>query len=87
MDNSKSKLIGFRENENFNTFKGTRAPGAAGVIHNDLAKTFIQAQITKYEDVIKYEGKDNLLRSDGKIQQKGKDYAVEDGDVIYFKVS
>ena len=67
--------------------KGTRAPGAAGVIHNDLAKTFIQAQVTKYDDVLQAEGKENILRSEGKIQQKGKDYAVEDGDIMYFKVS
>lgn len=67
--------------------KGTRAPNAAGVIHNDLAKTFIQAQVTKYDDVVKAKGNESLLKSEGKIQQKGKDYVVEDGDTMYFKVS
>lgn len=69
------------------TIQGTRAPGAAGVIHNDLAKTFIQAQVTKYDDVILAGGKENTLKSEGKILFKGKDYVVEDGDIVYFKVS
>lgn len=64
-----------------------RAPGAAAVIHNDLAKTFIQAQVSKFEDVVKAEGKDSVLKAEGKVLQKGKDYVVEDGDIIYFKVS
>ncbi|SCW04567.1 LAFE_0H16402g1_1 [Lachancea fermentati] len=64
--------------------KGTKAPQAAGVIHNDLMNTFILAQVMKYEDVIEY--KDEVaIKAAGKMQQKGKDYVVEDGDVIYFR--
>lgn len=63
---------------------GTKAPQAAGVIHNDLMNTFILAQVTKYEDLVEY-GDDNSVKAAGKLQQKGKDYVVEDGDVIYFR--
>lgn len=43
--------------------------------------------MTKLEDVLEAEGKDSVLKAEGKILQKGKDYIVEDGDVVYFKVS
>lgn len=64
--------------------KGTKAPQAAGVIHNDLMNTFILAQVMKYEDVVEYQD-DNAVKAAGKLQQKGKDYVVEDGDIIYFR--
>ncbi|CCE91982.1 Obg-like ATPase TDEL_0D03980 [Torulaspora delbrueckii] len=64
--------------------KGTKAPQAAGVIHNDLMNTFILAQVMKYEDVIEYKD-DAAIKSAGKLLQKGKDYVVEDGDIIYFR--
>lgn len=64
--------------------KGTKAPQAAGVIHNDLMNTFILAQVMKYQDVIEYKD-DAAIKAAGKLQQKGKDYVVEDGDVIYFR--
>ncbi|SCU78762.1 LADA_0A07448g1_1 [Lachancea dasiensis] len=64
--------------------RGTKAPQAAGVIHNDLMNTFILAQVMKYEDIV--ELKDEVaIKAAGKMQQKGKDYVVEDGDVIYFR--
>lgn len=64
--------------------KGTKAPQAAGVIHNDLMNTFILAQVMKYGDVIEYKD-DAAVKAAGKMQQKGKDYIVEDGDIIYFR--
>lgn len=60
------------------------APQAAGVIHTDLEKTFILAQIMKYKDLIEL-GDENSVKSNGKLMQKGKDYLVEDGDIIYVK--
>lgn len=63
---------------------GTKAPQAAGVIHNDLMNTFILAQVTKYEDLVEL-GDEASVKSAGKLQQKGKEYVVEDGDVIYFR--
>ncbi|CAN6674017.1 obg-like ATPase 1 [Trichomonascus vanleenenianus] len=64
--------------------KGTKAPQAAGVIHNDLMKTFILAQVTKYDDLIEL-GDEAAVKAGGKLMQKGKDYVVEDGDIIYFR--
>ncbi|KAK9460728.1 P-loop containing nucleoside triphosphate hydrolase protein [Lipomyces oligophaga] len=64
--------------------KGTKAPQAAGVIHTDLMNTFILAQVTKYED-LKELGDETQVKSKGKLMQKGKDYVVEDGDIIYFR--
>lgn len=62
------------------------APQAAGTIHTDLERTFIQAQVIKYEDLIEY--KDEVaVRTAGKLMMKGKDYFVEDGDVIYVKAA
>ncbi|SMN20271.1 similar to Saccharomyces cerevisiae YBR025C OLA1 P-loop ATPase with similarity to human OLA1 and bacterial YchF [Maudiozyma saulgeensis] len=64
--------------------RGTKAPQAAGVIHNDLMNTFILAQVMKYDDVVQYKD-DAAIKAAGKVLQKGKDYVVEDGDVIYFR--
>lgn len=64
--------------------KGTKAPQAAGVIHNDLMNTFILAQVTKYDDLMEC-GDDAAVKAAGKLLQKGKDYVVEDGDIIYFR--
>lgn len=64
--------------------EGTKAPQAAGVIHTDLMKTFILANVMKYNDLVEYGGEPQV-RAAGKLMQKGKDYVVEDGDVIYFR--
>ncbi|CDK27300.1 unnamed protein product [Kuraishia capsulata CBS 1993] len=63
---------------------GTKAPAAAGVIHNDLMNTFILAQVTKYQDMIELKD-EGSVKAAGKLQMKGKDYTVEDGDIIYFR--
>ncbi|CAL9734416.1 obg-like ATPase 1 [Monosporozyma servazzii] len=66
--------------------KGTKAPQAAGVIHNDLMKTFILAEVTKFEDVLEYQD-EAAIKAAGKLQQKGKNYVVEDGDIMYFRAA
>lgn len=63
---------------------GTKAPQAAGVIHNDLMNTFILAQVTKYNDILEYKDEASV-KAAGKLLQKGRDYVVEDGDIIYFR--
>lgn len=63
---------------------GTKAPQAAGVIHGDFEKTFIQAIITKYND-LKELGNEADVKAQGKILTKGKDYVMEDGDIVLFK--
>ncbi len=64
--------------------KGSTAPQAAGVIHKDFEKGFIKAEIVKYEDFVEAGGR-NQAKESGKLKLQGKDYIVEDGDVIVFK--
>ncbi|KAF3935103.1 hypothetical protein ABW19_dt0210596 [Dactylella cylindrospora] len=64
--------------------KGTKAPQAAGVIHTDLMNTFIQAIVFKYED-LKELGDEAAVKSAGKVYTKGKEYVVEDGDILLIK--
>lgn len=62
------------------------APQAAGTIHTDLEKTFILAQVMKYDDFVEL-GDENAVKSAGKLMMKGKDYFVEDGDILYVKAA
>ena len=63
--------------------KGDKAPQAAGVIHSDFEKGFIRAEVIKYEDYIKY-GSEAGCRNAGKLATEGKDYTVQDGDIMHF---
>jgi len=63
--------------------QGSLAPQAAGVIHSDFERGFIRAEVMKYEDLIKL-GSEQKVREVGKYLQKGRDYVVEDGDIINF---
>lgn len=63
--------------------KGTKAPQAAGKIHSDLEKGFIRAETISYEDFIKYKSR-VAVKEVGKARSEGKDYVVQDGDVILF---
>eukprot|EP01066_Platyproteum_vivax_P010536 Platyproteum_vivax@DN4725_c0_g1_i1.p1 len=62
----------------------TKAPQAAGIIHTDFEKGFICAEIMRYEDLHEL-GNELQVKSHGKMHQKGKEYMVEDGDIIFFK--
>jgi len=64
--------------------KGTKAPQAAGRIHTDFEKGFIMAEVMNYAD-FKEEGSEAATKAAGKYRQKGKEYTVEDGDIIFFK--
>lgn len=64
--------------------KGTKAPQAAGRIHTDFEKGFIMAEVMHFED-FKTEGSEAAARSAGKYRQQGRNYTVEDGDIIFFK--
>ena len=64
--------------------KGYKAPKAASVIHNDFEKGFIKAEVISYEDYIACGG-ENAAKEAGKLRLEGKDYLVEDGDVIHFR--
>ena len=63
--------------------KGDKAPKAAGVIHTDFEKGFIRAEVIKYEDFISL-GSENAVRAAGKLATEGKDYVVQDGDIMHF---
>jgi len=64
--------------------KGTKAPQAAGRIHTDFEKGFIMAEIMKFDD-FKEAGSENGCKAAGKYLQKGREYVVLDGDIIFFK--
>ncbi|NIN36825.1 MAG: redox-regulated ATPase YchF [Gammaproteobacteria bacterium] len=63
---------------------GATAPEAAGVIHSDFERGFIRAEVTAFEAYIKYKGEQGA-REAGKWRSEGKDYIVQDGDVILFR--
>jgi ribosome-binding ATPase YchF (GTP1/OBG family) len=64
--------------------KGMLAPQAAGVIHTDFEKGFIRAEVIKYNDFIHYKS-EAACRDAGKLAVQGKDYVVEDGDIMHFR--
>ena len=64
--------------------KGTKAPQAAGKIHSDFERGFIRAEIVSYDDLMAC-GTYNAAKEKGLVRQEGKEYVVEDGDVILFK--
>jgi ribosome-binding ATPase YchF (GTP1/OBG family) len=63
--------------------QGSHAPQAAGVIHSDFERGFIRAEVMKYQDLIKL-GSEQKVKEVGRYMQKGRDYIVEDGDIINF---
>ena len=64
--------------------KGTKAPAAAGVIHTDFEKGFIKAEVVSYDDFIST-GSWTAAREKGLSRLEGKDYIVQDGDVMLFR--
>ena len=64
--------------------KGTKAPGAAGKIHTDFERGFIKAEIVSYDDLIN-SGSYSAAREKGLVRLEGKEYVVQDGDIILFK--
>ncbi len=64
--------------------KGTRAPQAAGKIHTDIERGFIRAEIVSYDDYVEYKTMD-ALRNAGKVRSEGKDYVMQEGDVVNFR--
>ncbi len=63
---------------------GDTAPKAAGVIHTDFERGFIKAEVYRYDDLVEY-GTEAKIREAGKYRMEGKEYIVQDGDVIFFK--
>lgn len=64
--------------------KGTKAPEAAGKIHSDIQRGFIRAEVVSYDDLIKL-GSLNEVKEKGLVRSEGKDYIMQDGDVVLFR--
>ena len=64
--------------------KGWKAPQCAGVIHTDFEKGFIRAEVIKYEDFLQY-GSEAAVKEAGKLGVEGKEYIVQDGDIMHFR--
>ncbi len=73
--------VGSDEVRQWTVRRGSAAPRAAGAIHSDLEKGFIRAEVMKYDDLVT-SGGEEALKSAGKFYLKGKDYIVEDGDIL-----
>ena len=64
--------------------RGTKAPQAAGIIHTDFEKGFIRAEVIKYDDYVLL-GSESAVRDAGKLGVEGKEYVVQDGDIMHFR--
>ena len=64
--------------------KGTKAPEAAGKIHSDIQRGFIKAEVVSYDDLIR-EGSMPAVREKGLLRMEGKEYIMQDGDVVLFR--
>jgi len=76
--------IGKTENRAWTIHKGMTAPMAAGVIHSDLERGFIRAEVIKYDDFIAL-GSEQAVKDAGKFHVEGKNYVVEDGDIMHIR--
>jgi len=75
--------IGPDETRAWTYTKGTKAPRAAGIVHTDFERGFIRAEVIKYDDYIAL-GSEKACRETGKIAIEGKEYTVQDGDIMHF---
>ncbi len=76
--------VGPKETRAWTIEKGTKAPGAAGVIHTDFEKGFIRSETIAYKDYVEFKGESGA-RDAGKLRLEGKEYVVADGDVLHFR--
>ncbi len=76
--------VGPKEARAWTVHKGAKAPDAAGEIHSDMQRGFIRAETIAFDDFITLGG-ETAAKDAGKLRQEGKDYVVQDGDVMHFK--
>ncbi|PWR20002.1 redox-regulated ATPase YchF [Zavarzinia compransoris] len=76
--------VGPKEARAWTIVKGTKGPGAAGVIHSDFERGFIRAETMAYDDYVKYNGEAGC-KDAGRLRLEGKDYTVVDGDILHFR--
>ena len=65
--------------------QNTKAPRAAGAIHNDFERGFIKAEVMSFDDFMAHGGSHAQVKSAGRLRLEGKDYVVADGDIITFR--
>ncbi len=75
-----------KENRAWTLLRSSRAPQAAGKVHSDFERGFIRAEVTSYDDFIACGG-EHGARERGRLRTEGRDYLVQDGDIIYFHFS
>ena len=75
---------GEKETRAWTIVKGTKAPQAAGKIHTDFEKGFIRAEVTAYKDFVEC-GSYTACKDKGVTRLEGKDYVVQDGDIVHFR--
>jgi ribosome-binding ATPase YchF (GTP1/OBG family) len=75
---------GVKEVRAWTIHKGDTAPKAAGVIHSDFEKGFIRAEVMSYSDFTKY-GSEAAVKEAGKLRIEGKEYIVQDADIMHFR--
>ncbi len=75
---------GEKEVRAWTILRGTKAPGAAGVIHTDFERGFIRAEVIHYDDYQTYKS-ESAVKEAGKFNVEGKEYVVQDGDVMHFR--
>jgi hypothetical protein len=75
---------GPKETRAWTVHRGATAPQAAGVIHTDFERGFICAEVIDYDDFVAC-GSEHAAKEAGKMRQEGRDYVVQDGDVIHFR--
>ena len=76
--------VGPKEARAWTITRGTKGPAAAGVIHTDFEKGFIRAETIAYNDYVQFNGETGS-KDAGKMRLEGKDYVVQDGDVMHFR--
>lgn len=76
--------VGPKEARAWTITRGTKAPQAAGVIHSDFEKGFIRAETIAFDDYVRHKGEAGA-REAGRLRLEGKDYTVQDGDVLHFR--
>lgn len=75
---------GQQESHAWTFTKGIKAPQAAGIIHSDFERGFIRAEVIKYDDYVKL-GSETACKEAGKLSVEGKEYIVQDGDIMHFR--
>ena len=76
--------VGEPENRAWTFREGMKAPQCAGIIHTDFEKGFIKAEVYSYDDIMEYKT-EAALKEHGKLRIEGKDYVMQDGDIVFFR--